>query len=111
MQSGKLRHQVNLEEDRGATQTTSGQHVADWQAFATGVYASIEPLTGREYWLSQAVPQAVTTHKIRMRWSPNWTLNPKHRIVWGARIFDVLSVRDVEERRRELEVLATENIT
>ncbi len=50
--------------------------------------------------------QADVTHKITMRYAPG--LAPKMRIRWGARVFEILFVGNVEEVRRMTEVLCKE---
>lgn len=75
-------------------------------------HAMIEPITGREYLQAQAV-QADVTHRITMRSDEDTRrLTPKWRLglEGTSRTFDIVSVIDVGERRRELEVMVAEKV-
>lgn len=105
MKIGKLRHRVTIERVT-VTQDTDGSAIETWTPFAT-VQASIEPISGREYTAAQST-QAEMTHRIRLRHLPGVT--PKMRINYGAHTFDILSVINISERNRELELVCSESI-
>jgi len=65
MQSGKRRHKVTLER-RTDTQAANGQVVHSYTPFAD-VYASIEPLTGREFFAAAQIQADITT-KVKILW-------------------------------------------
>jgi SPP1 family predicted phage head-tail adaptor len=88
------------------TQAGDGSFVTAWETFAT-VWASIEPLIGREYF-GQQREQATVSHKIRMRHQPGIT--HKMRVTWGTRLFEIESVLNVGERDRELLLMVSESV-
>ena len=67
----------------------------------------MEPITGREYFDSQR-EQASTSHRIRMRHLDGVT--HRMRVAWGGRIFEIESVANVDERKRELVLMCTESV-
>ena len=76
-----------------------------WSTYAT-VQASIEPISGREYFAAQST-QADVTHRIRIRYFSG--IVPKMRVSYNSRIFDILSVINVGERNRELQLMCRES--
>jgi SPP1 family predicted phage head-tail adaptor len=105
MKIGKLRHRITIEQVT-ETQDTDGSVVETWAVFAT-IQASIEPISGREYFAAQST-QADVTHRIRLRYLSGVT--PKMRVNYSSRIFDILSVINVNERNRELQLMCRESI-
>lgn len=77
---------------------------ASWSEFAAA-WAAIVPLSGSEYLRAQQM-QSTSSHRIRTEFVAG--VNPRMRIVYGARVFNVQSVVNVEERNRELEWMCTE---
>lgn len=135
MRIGPLRHRVKIQTPV-ITRDDCGGAIETWEDFAapasgvytdpaiagaetdsgtTGVlttltstfYASIEPLIGREYMAAKQM-QADVTHKIRMRYIPGLTTTM--RIVFGTRVFEIESILNVQERNRELVIMATEDV-
>ncbi len=105
MQSGKLRHQIQIHvktETRGA----SGG-VIKTPARIGKVWASIAPLRTSETFAAQAV-QSTVTHRITIRHFEGLTTD--HRIVFGTRNFEINSVRNIDERNRMMEVMAVEKV-
>jgi SPP1 family predicted phage head-tail adaptor len=102
---GKLRHRITIEETT-ETQDADGSVIENWSAFAT-VQSSIEPISGREYFAAQTT-QADMTHRINLRYVAG--VKPKMRVKFGSRIFDILSVINVNERNRELQLMCRESI-
>jgi SPP1 family predicted phage head-tail adaptor len=82
-----------------------GEAQTSWSPLAT-VWASVEPVTGREFFAAAQV-QTEVTHRVRMRYLAGVT--PKHRIRHGDRLLDVRLVRNLEERNVELELLCVEH--
>lgn len=103
---GKMRHQIFLQEDRGTAQTASGQHVDDWQTYATS-WASVEPVTGRDFWNGQQVAEVVCSHVIKMYYRPN--VKPQDRVIHKGRVFNVAYAHDLEEQQRELTLYCRED--
>lgn len=68
-------------------------------------WARIEPLSGREHWLADA-QQDLVTHRLRIHYHPDVTV--KMQAVWQGRVFRFVSVVNVDQSNRELEILALE---
>ena len=109
MRGGALRHQVQLQSRATTQESTYGSQSTTWTTYAT-VYAAIEPLNGRELMAAQAV-QSEITHQITIRWNPGFTVKAADRILFGVRIFDVISATNLNERNYEVEIRATEGVT
>jgi SPP1 family predicted phage head-tail adaptor len=103
---GALRHQVTIQSYTKSRDSYGGE-VETWTDLHTGVWASVEPLIGREYLAAKQV-QAEVSHKVRMRYIAG--LLPAMRIVWGTRTFEIESILNVQERNRELVIMATEDV-
>lgn len=101
MRAGKLRHRVTIQR-AVEEQDEFGAAVETWVNVGQ-VWASVEPLRGREYFQAEGV-QAETDTRIRMRYYKE-AIVPKMRVVHGATIYDIESVIDVETRGRELELM------
>lgn len=105
MRAGKLRHRVAVEE-RVDVQDDTGGVVSQWRTRAV-VWASVEPLSGREQ-LTAAQPLAINSTRIRLRWVPRIAdLDPKWRLRFGSTLYNLISVMNVEERNREFECLCS----
>lgn len=102
MESGKLRHRVTIQTATEA-QDAHGQAIKTW-ADTTTVWASIEPLRGREY-IEARQNTARVTHRIRMR---HRSLDVGQRITHASRVFNIESVINPAERDQLLEVMCLE---
>lgn len=100
MRIGKLRHQVEIQEFT-IIEDEIGVGTQEWITTST-VWASVEPLKGREYWAA-AMVQAETTVKVTIRYLPGIT--PDHRLKFRGRIYDIQSIINTEERNQELELM------
>jgi SPP1 family predicted phage head-tail adaptor len=104
MRAGLLRHRLRIEEAVDVTSTSGdGQPTKAWNVLGT-VWGSVEPLSGRELFTAQQV-SARTTHKITIRAR---SISPKHRLVYGQRVFHLTSVANKSERDISVEVMAEE---
>lgn len=105
MQAGKLRHAVNIEV---VTETPDGMGgiTKSWATWKS-VRAAIWPISGKELIEAQKL-EAKLTHRIRIRYLSG--LTPKHRIKLGSRIFKIHSVINFNERNREIEIMAEEEV-
>lgn len=103
MEAGRLRHRVKLQRyDR--VSDGMGGYEEQWVDVAT-VWASVEPLQGRERFEAQQV-QATTSHRVRMRYRSD--VKPEMRVLFGSRILHIQAVVDPQERHRELQLLCEE---
>lgn len=76
MRAGRLRQRVQIQE-RAETRDEHGGTEPNWNTIAT-VWASVEPLRGRELFEAQQLKER-TTMRVRMRHYP--ALTTKHRLV------------------------------
>lgn len=105
MKAGDLRHQVTIQrlvQGQGA----SGEVTLTWTPFAT-VWGAVEPLSGREYWQAQQTASE-TSIRVRVRYLAG--VVPTMRVLYGSRVFEILSIVDQEERHRELQLMCRELI-
>lgn len=100
---GDLRHLVQIQ-SRSTTQDTIGQEVTAWTTVATP-FAKIEPALGQETLAGAAVTAAVT-HTLTIRYRTGITA--RMRVLYGTRVFEIVSVIDVEERHFWLELTCVE---
>lgn len=111
MRAGKLRFRVAVEQNLGSTPDAAGHAADNWQNVAL-LWASIEPLSGREYWNNKQVG-ADMTHVVRMRWQPmmaDW--KSSLRINFDGRLlyFGEPPRKAMEGRDVMLEVLCKETV-
>jgi len=102
MRAGKLRHRVTIQTP--TVTTTRGQETTTWTTYDT-VWASIEPLYGREYWEAAKINSEITA-KITMRWRRG--IKPQMRCVYGPRIFEIISIIDDQQLNRQLQLMVKE---
>lgn len=115
MRSGDLRRRVLIQQ-RVVTKDTFGQQRLDWIDVLSNVPASITPVSGNELLSAQAVNAAVT-HEIALRWH-RLLADPvkvaSMRVVYVTddvtRYFNVNAAMDVEERRKQITLNATEGM-
>jgi SPP1 family predicted phage head-tail adaptor len=67
------------------------------------LWASVQPLKGRELIAAQATHSEVTT-SFYTRYVAG--IVPSMRIVYGGNVFDIFSVIDINEAHRELQIMA-----
>ena len=103
MDAGTFRHRVEVQEHT-ETRGASGEIVQGWDTVATR-WCSIDPMSGRELTYAQQV-HAESRVRIRMRYYAG--LTPKHRLKWGNRFFDILDVRNYDERNEFTEIMCAE---
>jgi len=103
MKIGDLRHRITFEKEVKVPDGYKG-HDVTWQAVCT-VWASVEPLTGREYFYAHQI-KAEVSHKIKMRY--NEKINTEMRIRHKDRYLSIDSIIDVKEKREIQEIFAKE---
>ena len=106
MRAGNLRNKAVVQQ-LGTTQNEFGEIEQGEFSYFKTVWCSITPVSGKESFLSNA-DFAKTTHKIKIRYTDG--INASMRILWKSRIFNFISVRNISERDKEIEILATEDI-
>ena len=103
MQAGKLRHRVSLQE-LARNQSVTGEMIPSYAPYAT-VWASVEPLTGRELEFAQQIT-AETNYRVTIRY--NSKVDVEHRVVFGDNTFEVTSVVNPDERNEQLFLMCKE---
>jgi SPP1 family predicted phage head-tail adaptor len=108
IQAGKLRHRVTVQRLVAGSpqQTASGQPDEAWTDYFT-VWASVEPLNGRELFAAQE-HHAEVTHRVRLRYRSEVTA--QMRLTFGGRTYSIFAVIDPELRGRELQLMCSEGI-
>lgn len=88
------------------SQDTYGQQIETWATFAT-VWASIEPLVGKEYFAAQQM-QSENTVKIRLHYMSG--IKPTMRVIYGSRTLTIDSVINYKEQNREILLMCKEDV-
>jgi len=102
--AGWLRHRIKLQ-TQSVSQNNYGEKINVWQDFAT-IWASIEPLRGREY-IEASGKKAEVTHRIRIRYLAN--IKAGMRVIYGNRVFEIISPPiDILEKHEEIELMCKE---
>lgn len=103
MRAGRLNHKVIIQQPV-EVQDTTGQAVKSWTTYAS-VWASVEPLKGREFLESQQI-NAETSTRVRIRKLAGVT--QKMRISYDSRIYNINTILHVNERQREMHLMCSE---
>lgn len=107
MRAGPLRHRGTIQRATN-TATADGGFTPTWAAIGD-VYMQVAPISGREF-LEADQMRADVTHKITMRWHPDLAVTPRDRILWGARVFHIEHLINVQERDRTLVAMVREEV-
>ena len=94
---GKLRHRVTLQRNDETQDTTTGAMLPAWVDVAS-VWASVEPLSGREFVAAQAVQSNVSV-RIVVRYRADIT--PAMRIIHAGRVHNIAGVLADKDSGRE----------
>ena len=103
MNPGELKHRITFQKLNN-TQNDYGEPIESWQDIAT-VWASINPVVGREYFAAETVNSEVS-HKIKIRY--RFGITPDMRVNFKGRIFSIKSVINYNERNTELQLMCKE---
>jgi len=103
MQAGKLNKRVQLQEP-AETQNSTGEEIQSYSTYTT-VWASIEPLQGRELEHAQQI-SAEVSHRVKIRYNAN--VAAKDRVIYGSRTLEIEAVLNPEERNEELILMCKE---
>lgn len=101
--AGQLDQRITLQQPTGA-RDGFGQETITWQAVAI-VWASAQPLRGREYFAAAAVQREATvrfTIRHRADVLSTW------RILWASKVYQIDSPPVMKGRKQWLEILASE---
>lgn len=102
--SGSLRHTVSIYRQTGTTDAIGGT-VAGAPTLVAQVRASIRPASSREITVASQRNLSIS-HVIAMRYRTDFT--SRDYLVFGTRTFAIVSMRNVDERNRRLELECVE---
>ena len=88
-------------------QDASGQRSDAWRSFAENIAARIRPLSGGERLAAEAV-QSAEDSEITIRYRPG--VVQSMRVLYGARVFTVTSVVNIDERNEWLRLRCAEGL-
>ena len=103
MKIGDMRHRITFQQPIKTPDGYKG-HEVQWQDVVT-VWASVEPLSGREFFYAHQI-KAEVTHRVKTRYREGLTV--KMRIKHLERILEIESILDLKERHEVLEILCRE---
>ncbi|UCD58646.1 MAG: phage head closure protein [Candidatus Hydrogenedentota bacterium] len=103
MKIGDMRHRITFQKPVETPDGYKG-HTVKWQDVVT-VWASVEPLTGREFFYAHQI-KAEVTHRVKIRYREGIT--EKMRIKHLDRALAIESILDLKERHEVLEILCRE---
>lgn len=104
MKPERLDRKITLERFNYTTDSGSGEQVKTWSALAT-VWASKRDVSDSERVASAEVSAEIGT-RFQIRWDSSWSdLNPKDRVVYDGRTYDIVGVKELG-RREGLEISA-----
>jgi SPP1 family predicted phage head-tail adaptor len=106
MNCGRLRHKIDIQIESTA-QNSYGEQTQSWSNYLSSIWASIDPIAGKEYFASDKL-NADVSHKIRIRFRTG--ILPKMRVKYNSRYFDIISVINFEERGKELLLMCKEAV-
>ncbi|WP_273845725.1 phage head closure protein [Halalkalibacter alkalisediminis] len=105
MNSGKLNRRISIKEEKkikdiGGGQTTQPLPIAD-------TWASINTLTGREFWQAQQM-EAEVSHKITIRYRKG--IKRSQVVFYNERKFDIEYIFNRDEANKFLELYCLERV-
>ncbi|WP_419767245.1 phage head closure protein [Arcobacter sp.] len=103
MRAGSLKHKIEfISMKSGRDDYGSPTQIPESFEMA---WSNIIPISGSEKYMSNQ-RYSESTHKIKCRYIPG--IDTKMSIKYGDRTFDIISVINVGERSKELEIIAKE---
>ena len=105
VRAGMLRHVVLMQ--RSMEVHNSVGYVTHVWSNMLETRAFVKPLTGGEWFISEHLLNTVD-HQVIIRDPRSMKFTPKDRIIFGTRIFDIISIRNYEERQMHLNILVKE---
>ncbi len=105
LRAGTLKHKIIIQRNN-ETQGESGEVINNWENIKI-TRASINPIKGDEYFLNQNMLNDVD-HYIKTRFTD---VKPDDRIIFGYHIFDIEYILNIDEKNRELMILAKDRVS
>lgn len=104
MRAGKLRHRINIQTNT-PSKNDYGDLIDSWATVETR-WAQITPIQGKELIVSDKTVGDIS-HKVLIRGAI--AITPKQRILFGSRVFEIISSVDAsEEKDIMIEILCKE---
>lgn len=100
------RHLLTIEQPSNSL-NDFGETTQTWSTFAT-VFGAVQGIAGREYIIANN-KSAEMDYRIFTEYVDN--VKPTMRVKFGSRIFAIVSVINVDELNRELQLLCKEVVT
>ncbi|QDP57384.1 MAG: putative head completion protein [Prokaryotic dsDNA virus sp.] len=105
MDAGRMDRRITLERFTEVGRDAFNDPIMDWAPICPPVWASKEDIRDGERWSAQEVGAEVTT-RFQVRWSSAVAdFNPKDRVLFGGRVYDVVAAKEIG-RREGLEITA-----
>jgi SPP1 family predicted phage head-tail adaptor len=105
MNAGKLDKRVSIQQ-QSTTRDELNQKVDTWSTLTNGaVWASVQPLRASEA-ISYEASQMIRTHRVTIRYRADVTADM--RLLFGVRVFKIVSIRNPDERGEFLELMCEE---
>lgn len=101
---GDMRHRITFQEPVKTPDGYKG-HTVNWKDVVT-VWASVEPLSGREYFYSHQIKNEIS-HRVRVRYRTDLRLEMRIKLS-EDRALAIESIIDLQERHEMLELLCME---
>ncbi|MFZ3172073.1 MAG: phage head closure protein [Carboxydocellales bacterium] len=105
MRAGELNRRITIQQPV-ETPDSEGVTTTTWGTFTTA-WAAVEPLSGREFFNAQQFNSELTT-RFRIRYQSGITT--KMRVLFEARVFDILSVIPLKSAKKEIHLMTKEVI-
>jgi SPP1 family predicted phage head-tail adaptor len=99
-------------QQRSATIDALGDISDSWTTLITA-HAEVRPLSARELFAAQAT-QSQVSHQVTVRYRPELATPQAaatYRVLFGARVFDVHGVMNIDERNREIRMMCSEGLS
>lgn len=104
MKAGALRHRCWIKQPTHTDALGDGDTTATWGT-VTVCWGALEPLRGRE-WIESGLENSEVSAKFRMRYYSG--IDPTMQLYFGSRTFEIVSVIDIDELHRELNLMVKE---
>jgi SPP1 family predicted phage head-tail adaptor len=104
MKSGRLRHRVTIQQFVQGSDDIIGGTIDTWEDITT-IWAKVTPLSSKDVLISQQLKNDAT-HQVEIRYRSD--INAKMRLIYRGRILDNISIRDIDELRKEIRLLCCE---
>jgi SPP1 family predicted phage head-tail adaptor len=104
IEAGRLNKKISIESN-AAARDSHGQDVESWSPHLTDIWASIDPVRGREFFAARQF-NAEVTHKVTIRYRTG--ISPQMRVEYQGRYFRIEAVIDPNERHEALELMCVE---